>query len=245
MAPLPFDYSSRYVVFLDILGFKDKVAKIEQNRALFELLIELPDIVANALNIANQTFGETVDAQGTAFSDSIVVSASASQPAIGLYTVATTTVTLCQQLLHRSALARGGLTKGPCYHKNNIVFGQGMIDAYLLEQSIAKVPRVVVTSDIAREWLEAFGHPGGLVALRDMIVRDTDGVDFIDLFHFPENDSIDNTTFAFFRASGPNIRDLLNEPGLGAREREKIRWVAGRYNAAHMLTRLNFPHINI
>lgn len=70
--PLSFDYSNRYVVFLDILGFKDKVAKIEKHHPLFELLIELPAIVAKTLEMANSTFGATVDAQGTAFSDSIV-----------------------------------------------------------------------------------------------------------------------------------------------------------------------------
>lgn len=243
--PLSFDYSSRYVVFVDILGFKDKVVKIEKHLALFELLIELPAIVAKTLEMANNIFGATVDTQGTAFSDSIVFSAAASQPAIGLYTVTNATVTLCQQLLHRSALARGGLAKGLCHHKDGIVFGQGMIDAYLLEQNVAKMPRVVVTPDVAKEWQDTFGRPGGLVALKDLITRDTDGVDLVDLFHFPKRDSIDNTTFAFFKESGPDIRALLDEPGLGAREREKIAWMARKYNAAHMLTRLSSPRINI
>jgi hypothetical protein len=42
-----------------------------------------------------------------------------------------------------------------------------MIDAYLLEQTAAKMPRIVVAPDIAEEWLHAFGRPGGLVALKD------------------------------------------------------------------------------
>jgi hypothetical protein len=194
-----FDYDNRYVIFLDILGFKDKVAKIEINQALFELLIELPQLVAENLDMANRTFGSAVDAQGTAFSDSIVISASASAPMTALYTVVNTTVTLYRRLLHRRAVARGGLAKGPCYHKNSIVFGKGMIDAYLLEQGAAKMPRVVIGPDIAKEWLGAFGRPGGLVALKDLITRDTDNIDYIDVFHFPENDSIDNETFAFSR----------------------------------------------
>jgi hypothetical protein len=239
-----FDYDNRYVVFLDILGFKDMIAKIDINQALFELLIELPQIVAQNLDMANRTFGSAVDAQSTAFSDSIVISASASAPMTALYTVVNTTVTLCQKLLHRRAVARGGLAKGPCYHRNNVVFGQGMIDAYLLEQSAAKMPRVVVAPDIAKDWLDAFSRPGGLVALRDLITRDTDDVDYIDMFHFPEHDSIDNTTLAFFKESGPNIRAMLDEPGIGNREREKILWVASKYNAAGLLKRLRLPRIN-
>jgi hypothetical protein len=82
---LSFNYSSRYVVFLDIFGFKDKFAKIEKHHALFELLIELPAIVAKTLEMANSTFGTTVDVQGTAFSDTIVFSAAASQPDRPLY----------------------------------------------------------------------------------------------------------------------------------------------------------------
>jgi hypothetical protein len=115
--PFSFDYDNRYVIFLDILGFKDKVTKIDINQALFELLVELPQIVAENLDMANRTFGSAVDAQGTAFSDSIVISASASAPMTALYTVVNTTVTLYQKLLHRRAVARGGLSKGPCYHK--------------------------------------------------------------------------------------------------------------------------------
>ena len=101
----------------------------------------------------------------------------------------------------------------------------------------AKMPRIVVAPDIAKEWLHAFGRPGGLVALKDLIARDTDKIDYIDVFHFPENDSIDNTTFTFFKESGPNIRAMLDEPGIGDREREKLLWVAGKYNAAGLLKR--------
>jgi len=223
-----FNYDNRYIVFLDILGFKDKVSKITANQTLFELLIDLPRIVTENLEIANRAFGDSVDAQGTAFSDSIVISASASAPMTGLYTVVNTTVALCQQLLHRRAVARGGLTKGPCYHKNSVVFGQGMIDAYMLEQSVAKMPRVVVAPEVANDWLNAFGRPEGLIALKDLITRDADNVDYIDVFHFPEHDSIDNTTFAFFRESGPNLSAMLNEPGIGDREREKLSWIANK-----------------
>ena len=239
-----FDYDNRYVVFLDILGFKDKIAKIDINQALFELLIELPQIVAENLDMANRTFGSAVDAQGTAFSDSIVISASASAPMTALYTVVNTTVTLCQKLLHRRATARGGLAKGPCHHRNSVVFGQGMIDAYLLEQSAAKTPRVVVAPDIAKDWLDAFGRPGGLVALRDLITRDTDNIDYIDIFIFLNMTRSTTQPWPSSKESGPNIRAMLDEPGIGNREREKKLWVATKYNAAGLLKRLSLPRIN-
>jgi hypothetical protein len=241
---LRFDYDDRYVVFLDILGFKDKVAKIELNQGLFELLIELPQVVADTLDITNRTFGAAVDAQGTAFSDSIVISASASVPTTALYTVVTATVTLCQKLLHQRAVARGGLARGPCHHKNGIVFGKGMIDAYLLEQSVAKVPRVAVVPEIAKEWLDSFGRPGGLSALKDLIMCDSDNFSYIDVFHFPDNDSIDNTTFAFFKNAAPNLCAMLDEPGIGDRERQKLLWLASKYNAAGLRRRLCLPQIS-
>jgi hypothetical protein len=186
-----------------------------------------------------------VDAQGTAFSDSIIISTSISRTLSSLYTVVNTTANLYQQLLQRRALARGGLAKGPAHHKGGVVFGQGMIDAYLLEQNIAKVPRIAVAPDVAREWANAFGRPGGLVALKDLIRSDCDGVDFRDLFHFPENDSIDNTTFAFFKNIGPIIQELLREQNLGDRELSKIRWIAHQYNTSHLLTRVNLGSINL
>jgi hypothetical protein len=240
---LPFAYSDRYVVFFDILGFKDKVSKIEQHQQLFELLIALPKIISDTVSTANNLFGEIVGAQGTAFSDSIVISTSTSQTLSSLFTAVNTTVSLYQQLLQRGALARGGLAKGPAYHNDGIVFGQGMI-AYLLEQNIAKVPRIAVAHDVAHEWANAFGRPGGLVALKDLIRPDCDGVDFIDLFHFPKTDSIDNSTFAFFKNSGPIIEQMLREQNLSERERSKIRWIAHQYNTSHFLTRVNLRRIS-
>jgi hypothetical protein len=108
-----FDYDNRYVVFLDILGFKDKVAKIDINQALFELLIELPQIVAENLDVANRTFGSAVDAQGTAFSDSIVISASASAPMTALYTVVNTTVTFTKGSFTGAPSHAAGSQRGP------------------------------------------------------------------------------------------------------------------------------------
>jgi hypothetical protein len=126
-----------------------------------------------------------------------------------LYTAVVGALRLCQRLLEIGALTRGGLAKGKLYHKEGVLFGRDMIDAYCLERDVSKVPRIVVNPDVAMELEETFGKPEGLVALKDMIRQDQDGVWFIDLFHFPENDSIDNETFRFFCRSGAVLKRLL------------------------------------
>ena len=45
--------------------------------------------------------------------------------------------------LPERVLLRGGIARGNLYYDGNIIFGQGLIDAYLLESENARVPRVI------------------------------------------------------------------------------------------------------
>lgn len=241
---LPAEYQTRYVCFIDILGFAHKIAKLEENHELFEQLLNINNIFAEAAQEAQQMGaqfqGSTAGVSCTAFSDTIVISVAEMQspPMLELYTAIVGTLHLCQQLLEIGALTRGGIAKGKLYHKDGVLFGQGMIDAYYLERDVSKVPRIAVAPDVAAAWREIYGNPKGIVALKDMIRQDQDGVWFIDLFHFPENDSIDKATYRFFRRSEVVLKGLLNESDVGLLEWSKVVWLANQYNNAKLLERL-------
>lgn len=113
-----------------------------------------------------------------------------------------------------------------------------MIDAYKLERDVANVARIAVALPVAQQWAQTFGKPLGLVALKDLIREDRDGVSILDLFHFPERDSIDKTTAEFFWKAGPILSRLLAVKSLDARALSKIAWIADQYNHAFMLKRL-------
>jgi hypothetical protein len=55
-------------------------------------------------------------------------------------------------LLEKGILFRGGLTIGNLVHnENGIVFGQGLIDAYKLENFNAKFPRIILSDKLIKE----------------------------------------------------------------------------------------------
>jgi hypothetical protein len=72
---LPSAYRSRYVSFIDILGFANKVAKIEQDHAIFDQLIDIHSVIEKAADEAKRTGAalDISDVQWAAFSDTIVI----------------------------------------------------------------------------------------------------------------------------------------------------------------------------
>lgn len=57
---------------------------------------------------------------------------------------------LAFKALDLELLIRGGLTIGKLYHSENVVFGEGMIDAHHLESRVALYPRVAVSPRVLR-----------------------------------------------------------------------------------------------
>lgn len=55
-------------------------------------------------------------------------------------------------LFEKGILIRGGLTIGDIIHESNgVVFGQGLIDAVMLETKNAKSPRIVLSDKLITE----------------------------------------------------------------------------------------------
>jgi hypothetical protein len=162
-----------------------------------------------------------------------------------LYAIIIVTMSLCQHLLELSALTRGGVAKGRVHHENRVMFGPGVIDAYRLEQDLAVVARVAVSPEVAGEWRTTYVPPNDL-AMKNLIKQGRDGVFFIDPFFFPENDSLDKGTHAFFAKSKPIIERLLSDRDLGLRQWSKVAWLANQFNDSSLVARRkDFPPITI
>jgi hypothetical protein len=233
---LPTGYAPRCVAFIDILGFADKIARIEANERLFSQILAIRSIVDSAMQqmqgMAEVVHGPDIDTQWTAFSDSIVISMNMGEGHIGLYTLMDSVQRLARQLMLFDAPTRGGICKGLLYHKGDVSFGQAMIDAYRIESQVARWPRIVVHQEIVATWFGAFQNGRGLQALRDLIRRDEDGLHYVDLFHFPPNDSIDNATHIFFTQCRKILESRVNDAGLTLAQWSKNVWLATKYNTA-------------
>jgi len=158
-------YEKRIVAFVDILGFKSIINRLEEEPELF-------DIVRNILDSISKKVKEISSAEMTAFSDNIVISSNKNKE----YQVLIRARDFSLLLLQNGFLCRGGVAIGPTYHKGNIVFGKGFVNAYQIEQKIAKYPRIVVSNEIAQKINIQDQWP------KNIIKRDKDGCWFINLF---------------------------------------------------------------
>lgn len=217
MTELP---DSRVTVFLDILGFREFIreCKVEPERYL-------------ALQRAFSGFGETKAAlesnvlrpgglQFTSFSDSIVVSAPLSgfrdrKVQLEWCYLVTELGTLVLRLLEEGLLCRGGITTGWLHHRNNVLFGEGLIAAYNLESSYARYPRILVSSELAKR----FGD--------GLLLRDNDGYWLLSIFSFAAND-------AHLVEVGRALQVLVEAEAKRTTRRPevlaKITWLASLYN---------------
>jgi hypothetical protein len=143
------DYPTKYVVFLDLLGFSDLVkrsgADVLERRRLVEALKLLRDTLCE-----NRATGFRF----TYFSDCVVISAEHTPAA--LWQIFQSVEILTCNLLQYDILVRGGLTVGPTHHSVDFVFGTAVIQAHELECKFAVNPLVLLSPAVVAE-VEALG----------------------------------------------------------------------------------------
>jgi hypothetical protein len=179
--PEPITYDTRFCAFIDILGFRSLVEASARDYSILAFLHSTLSLVVTSLPEANNVvllrsarrrfrFGSHPkwDAawerasrrlerrlRGTAFSDSVVLSAPDDWDELGW--LLATLEDLVHTMLRNGVLVRGGIAYGELVHSTSLVFGPALVDAYLLESKEAVVPRVVV-SDRAFERMAETWH---------------------------------------------------------------------------------------
>ena len=145
------DYSDRYVVFLDLLGFKAEVERAEQNPAERQRLHDILKLVRDTL-----CENPSIHMRLTCFSDCIIFSAE--RTANGLWEIFASVNSLTFNLLQYNVLVRGGLTAGGAHHGKDFVYGTAVNRAYLLESECAKAPITLISSEVFND-AQAYGEP--------------------------------------------------------------------------------------
>lgn len=160
-------YEERLVAFIDILGFKEIVKQSEKEPSKVELLysvlnylknweisknwdLKLVEIEEDAQKRGVENFDIRGKTNSTSFSDSIVVSVSVDNNVNEMAsTLIVNLANIGAILFEQGILFRGGLTIGKIIHnEHGTVFGQGLIDAYKLESSFAKYPRIILSDKL-------------------------------------------------------------------------------------------------
>ena len=148
----PYVYENRIVAFVDVLGFKSLVDDSCSDTLIRKKIKKALKIIDN-LKFQKNKENCIDDVLVTTFSDSAVISYP-SDSLDSLFYVLLDIIHLQIQLTAMGILIRGGISIGNVYHDGNIVFGPAMNDAYLLENSIAEYPRVIIENNNLYEYIE-------------------------------------------------------------------------------------------
>jgi hypothetical protein len=218
---MPLQLSSHFVAFIDLLGFSEMVrADCESSHApkFLELLHE-------AHLRAATIFGKDLDAGLTQFSDSIVLSRPFDLSALSSFIASI--AAWQRSLLLDGLLCRGGITFGKHFVKDRFLFSKGLIDAYYLESTQAKFPRIVVSENL----LQLAAPTVEVGALK--LVREEDGIAFVDYLSIENPEEKAKLTAA--------TQDVITtSPNGVASVQEKMRWLA-RYADHRLGTTLSVP----
>lgn len=160
------EYESRYVAFIDILGFKELIKQHKQTHqngpaslnAIYDALsLDYRGFVEDYIRVKKQCNGndaDQADLKMNTFSDFVVVSSSPCS--IGLEMLLFVVARVSQDWLSKGYLSRGGITKGSVVHVGSnesrpLVFGPAFVEAYLLEQEVADYPRIILSRSLRKD----------------------------------------------------------------------------------------------
>lgn len=190
-------YENRFVAFLDILGFKELIYKIEDDgekspdfervRSVLNFLHE-ESVESNGqhdLLIYEQKEGyilekELGDPRISYKSDCVIISTESSFE--GFKALCNKLTKFSTDIACDGIFIRGAITHGKIYHHGPMLFGSAYQRAYELESKNAVHPRIILDDII----FEELSYKRGLFPLNDhAIVKDKDDVSY--LMNFPLN----------------------------------------------------------
>ncbi len=215
------DYSEKYVLFIDILGFSAQVVQADTDLEVRKNIIRELQLIRDTL-CNNPLTGFIF----THFSDCIV--ASSNRSAEGLRQMLSSIKWLTLNLLNHGCFVRGGLTVGLLYHDNDLVFGRPFIEAHELEKNVAIYPRTVVSESVLKD-INLYG-----VGYKEHFLEDFDGQYFFnymtDYRDYTPNNFRPGTVILDYSANHiiNHIHSKLNQ--FEGRPLEKAIWFQNYWN---------------
>ena len=143
----------RAIAFLDILGFKDLIKKVEKgDQEARRQFNGFRTVVDAFVSFDNETLSNLMPThlqpQYIFVSDSIIISAPLQDPAgyDGLVTVTLKAIQLTHKLLEFGLSIRGGIAVGKVLQDPKNIFGSGYVEAIDVEKK-ADYPRILLSDD--------------------------------------------------------------------------------------------------
>lgn len=140
-------YKEHFVAFLDILGFKNLIVNSNCND-IYSIFDEIHSKSNASLNFNGVQIQAYDHIKYKILSDSIIIFIDTQIPD-SFSALLDVCSRLQRSLIHRDdpILLRGGISKGLLYYEDDVIYGEGLTNAYLLENNLAKYPRIVFTGE--------------------------------------------------------------------------------------------------
>lgn len=162
-------YEMRYVAFIDILGFKNKVYKSVYDSSELHRIENVLKYIQELKkqNDEDSYSSKYVGREFSMFSDSIVIS----YPAYGqgnAFNILIDLAHICLEILAKGFILRGGITIGKLFHKDIVCFGPAMNMAVEMEKN-AKYPRIIVDQNVLSNGLRYRGIANNISEEKDFL----------------------------------------------------------------------------
>lgn len=151
MANEQYIFQDRAVVFLDVLGFQEKLKEFQNEAIQNKELNNTEFYVSAAVDEFINTFKSVVnflnenDYRYYLFSDNICITFDFSQNRNSLLDILITINDLFFKFAQKGYFLRGGLDVGKFVDEKDIAIGIPLANAYKIEQSVAMFPRIVLS----------------------------------------------------------------------------------------------------
>jgi len=227
-------YERRYCLFFDVLGFKDKVSKLEA-KSIYDVLQEIRKTHHYREVYSEYTPESTFSSRKvTQFSDCVLVSYLEGD-FIGWMNIVSDVFRLQLNLLQKGFLIRGAVTVGDLYHDDQFCFGPALIEAAELEKR-AIYPRVILTDKFATR--SVFENPTVNTDLAEgrcinnMVAKDLDGFFYIDYFNvIPEDfEEVIEDMVSYQNDLNKQITELSNLAICDKNLESKYLWMREKFN---------------
>lgn len=191
------EYKVYYIAYLDLLGFKNTIInkKCEDIAKYFD---EIKQEYITTVNETNKPLFDHRRLKKVIMSDSICFFIE-----VGVKNAFAGLVSFCNFFQVRMAslkepvLVRGAIVKGELYNNKTILFGPGLVEAYLMEERTAKFPRIIFVKSLLNT-LQNFDEYGKNY-VRQFTYMDMDEfcvIDFLYLFYGMRHEKNEWKSFA-------------------------------------------------
>lgn len=220
-------YAQRYFAFVDILGFSDLIRQSENGKVEVGVVHQLLEIVHKP----DQGDGFVVlgsDFRSQSISDAVAISTASNEN--GLLHALHALKELSLRMLEKGYFVRGALVHGGLFHEKQTVFGPALLEAYRLESSVARFPRIMINRDV----IDRVQMSGRKQEFSAYIDQAADGPYAVNLFHGitdAEHPTRQTRLLPVLEEISARVEQRLNEAVDNPSHFEKAQWFARYWNS--------------